>query len=56
MYKDLLFVNLQPSVNKKTQNLAILTLKFDDVTVKTIYRLSMALKAVNRKGRIGKRK
>ena len=37
LYKDLLFVNLQPSVNKNGQNLAILTLKFDDVTVKTIY-------------------
>ena len=37
-YKDLLFVYLQPSVNKNSQNLTILILQFDDVTVKTIYR------------------
>ena len=28
---------LQPSVNKNSQNLATLTLQFDEVTVKTIY-------------------
>ena len=28
----------QPSVNKISQNLAILTLQFHDVTVKTIYK------------------
>ena len=38
MWKDLFFVYLQPSVNKNSQNFAILTLKFDDITVKTIYR------------------
>ena len=32
--KDLLFVYLQPSVNLNSQNLAILTLQFDDVTIK----------------------
>ena len=32
LYKDLLFVYLQPSVNKNSQNLAIFTLQFDDVT------------------------
>ena len=37
MYKDSLFVYLQPSVNKNSKNLAILILEFDDVTVKTIY-------------------
>ena len=37
LYKDLFFVYLQPSVNKNVQNLAILTLQFDGVTVKTIY-------------------
>ena len=31
------FVYLQPGVNKNLWNLAILTLQFDDVTVKTIY-------------------
>ena len=36
LYKDLLFVYLQPSVNKNN-NLVILTLHFDDVTAKTIY-------------------
>ena len=36
LYKDLLFVYLQPSVNKNSLKLAILTLKFDDVTVKAI--------------------
>ena len=35
--KDLLFVYLQPSVNRNSQNLAILTLSFDDVTAKNIY-------------------
>ena len=40
LYKDLLFVYLQPSINKNSYNLAILTLEFDDVTVKTmIYRV-----------------
>ena len=34
LYKDLLFVYLQPSVNKNWWNLAILTLQFDNVTVK----------------------
>ena len=38
LYKDLLFVYFQPSVNKNSQNLAILTLQFRDVTVKTIYK------------------
>ena len=33
-----IFVYLQPSVNKNSQNFAILTLQFDNVTVKTIYR------------------
>ena len=33
LYKDLLFVYLQPSVNKNSLNLAILSLQFDDVTV-----------------------
>ena len=37
VYKDLLFVYLQPNVNQNLQNLAILTLQFEDVTVKTIY-------------------
>ena len=36
LYKDLLFVYLQPSVNRNSQNL--LTLQFDDVTVKAIYK------------------
>ena len=35
--KDVLFGYLQPSVNKNSWNLAILTLQFDDVAVKTIY-------------------
>ena len=34
--KDLFFIHLQPSVRKNSQNRAILTLLFDDVTVKTI--------------------
>ena len=34
--KDLFFIHLQPSVRKNSQNRAILTLVFDDVTVKTI--------------------
>ena len=29
MYKDLIFVYLQPRVNKNSQNLAILSLQFD---------------------------
>ena len=37
LYKDLLFVCLQPSVNKNSYKLAILTFQFDDVTVKIIY-------------------
>ena len=37
LYKDLLFVYLQPSVNKNSYKLAILTFQFDDVTVKIIY-------------------
>ena len=37
LYKDLPSVYLQPSVNKNSLNLAILTLQFDEVTVKTIY-------------------
>ena len=41
LYRGLLFVYLQPSVNKNSYNLAILTLKFDDVTVKTIYSLHL---------------
>ena len=40
LYKDLIFDYLQPIVNKNSYNLAILTLQFDDVTVKTIYCLS----------------
>ena len=36
LYKDLLFVYLQPSVDKNSQNLAILTLQFEHVTVKTM--------------------
>ena len=40
LYKDLPFVYLQPSVNKDSQNFAIVTLQFDDVTVKTIYSLT----------------
>ena len=31
------FVYLQPSVNKNLENFAILTLQFDEVTVKTIH-------------------
>ena len=37
LYKDLLFVYLQPSPNKNSSNFAILTLQFDDVTVKAFY-------------------
>ena len=37
LHKDLLFVYLQPSVNKNSYKLAILTFQFDDVTVKIIY-------------------
>ena len=37
VYKDLLSVYLQPSVNKNSYKLAILTFQFDDVTVKIIY-------------------
>ena len=37
VHKDLLFVYLQPSVNKNSYKLAILTFQFDDVTVKIIY-------------------
>ena len=37
LYKDLLFVYLQPSGNKNSFNSAILSLQFHDVTVKTIY-------------------
>ena len=37
LYKDLLFVSIQPSVNENSYNFAILTLQFDDITVKTIY-------------------
>ena len=33
------FCLFQPSVNKNSLKLAILTLQFDDVSVKTIYRL-----------------
>ena len=43
LYKDLLFVYLQPSVNKNSQNLAILTLQFDDITVKTIYTILLKI-------------
>ena len=32
LYKDLFLVYLQPSVNKNSQNLAVFTLQFDDVT------------------------
>ena len=39
--KDLLFVYLQPSVNKNSKSLAILTFQFDDVTVKTIYTVAI---------------
>ena len=42
LYKDFFFVYLQPSVNRNSWNLAILTLQFDDVTVKTIYCLEGA--------------
>ena len=41
--KIYLFVYLQPSVNKNSQNLGILTLQFDDVIVKTIYKAGGAL-------------
>ena len=34
LYRDLLFVYLQPSLNKNSQNLAILNWQFDDVIVK----------------------
>ena len=37
------FVYLQPSVNKNSQNLAVLTLQFDDVTVKIIYTKNHSL-------------
>ena len=37
LYKDLLFVYLQDCVNENSYKLAILTLQFDDVTVKIIY-------------------
>ena len=33
----ILFTAVQPSVIKNSQNLAILTLQFDEVTMKTIY-------------------
>ena len=36
MYKDLFLINFQPRVNKNSLNLAILTLQFNDVTLKTI--------------------
>ena len=34
--KIYIFIYLQPAVNKNSQNLAIFTLQFDDLTVKTI--------------------
>ena len=43
LYKDSLFVYLQPSVNKNSKNLAIFTaLQFDDITVKTIYTILLS--------------
>ena len=36
LYKDLFPINLQPSVNKNSYNLAFLTLQSDDLSVKTI--------------------
>ena len=42
-FKDLLCVYLQPSVNKNSLNPAILTLQFDDVTVKAIYKGTLSL-------------
>ena len=39
LYKDLLFVYLHPSVNKNLQNLAILTLQFDDVITSVTFRV-----------------
>ena len=36
LHKDLFPINLQPSVNKNSYNLAFLTLQSDDLSVKTI--------------------
>ena len=36
--KNLFLGHLQPGVSKYSKDLAILILKFDDVTVKTIYK------------------
>ena len=47
LYKDLFLVYLQPNVNKNSQNVAILTLQFDDVTEKTIYSVSKILQLLS---------
>ena len=41
LQKDLFFIYLQPSVNKNSQNLAVLTLQFHDVNMKTIFSKTM---------------
>ena len=38
LQKDLFLGHLQPGVDKKPEDLAILILGFDDVRVKTIYK------------------
>ena len=40
LYKDLFSIYLQLSVNKISQNLVLLTLQSDDVTVKTRHNLT----------------
>ena len=50
LYKDLLFVYLQPSLNQNSLNPAIVTLQFDDVTVKTIYwKFDLPVRSVAKK-------
>ena len=50
LYKDLLFVYLQPSLNQNSLNPAIVTLQFDDVTVKTIYwKFYLSVRSVAKK-------
>ena len=45
LYKEfVVVVYLQPSINKNLKNHAILTLQFDDVTVKTIHCQSLRKK------------
>ena len=50
LVKDLLFVYLQPSLNQNSLNPAIVTLQFDDVTVKTIYwKFDLSVRSVAKK-------